>query len=86
MEVCEYVCSCLTLNTLREVSEIEDIVGLSWCGQQIHTQTVVNLHSSIHNLLSTVLHRLRKLAKETVQDGLEGSWEGKEFVTSMKDK
>lgn len=51
----------LTLNTLGEVSEIEDVVGLSWSGQQIYTQTVVNLYSCIHNLTGTVPHFLGKL-------------------------
>lgn len=56
----------LTLDTLGEVPEIEDIVGLSWSGQQIYAQPVVNLHSCIHNLTGTVFHSLGKLAKETI--------------------
>lgn len=79
-------CSCLTLDTLREVPEIEDIVGLSRSGQQIHTQTVVNLHSCIHNLTSAVLHCLGKLTEETVQDGLEEGWEGKDIGTNMTER
>lgn len=61
----------LTLDTLGEVSEIEDVVGLCRSGQEINTQTVVNIHSCIHYLSSAVLHLLGKLTEETVQDGLE---------------
>lgn len=67
----------LTLDTLGEVSEIEDVVGLSWSGQQIYTQTVVNLYSCIHNLTGTVLHFLGELTQETIENGLEVGWEGK---------
>lgn len=63
--------SCLTLNTLGQVPEIEDIVRLRWGGQQIHTQTVVNLYGCIHNLSGAVLHRLGELTEETSQDGLD---------------
>ncbi len=85
MSVCANSVS-LTLDTLGEVPEIKDIVGLSWSGQQIYTQTVVNLHSCIHNLTGTVLHRLGKLTEETVQDGLEQGWERKDMVISMNDR
>ena len=60
------MCLRLTLDTLGEVPEIEDIMGLSWSGQEIYTQTVVNLHSCIHNLIGTVLYCLGKLTEETV--------------------
>lgn len=55
----------LTLNTLGEVPEIEDIMGLSWSGQQIDTHSVVNLYGCIHNLTGAFLHSLGELAKKT---------------------
>lgn len=60
-------------------------MGLGWSGQEIHTQTVVNLHSCIHNLSGAVLHCLGKLTEETIEDSLEEGWEGKEAVMSMKE-
>jgi len=66
------VCVRRTLDTLGEVPEVEDIVGLGWRGQQVYTQAVVNLHGRVHNLTGTVLHRLGKVTKETTEDGLRG--------------
>lgn len=66
-----------TLDTLGEISEIEDVVGLGWSRQQIYAQTVINLHGCVHNLTGAVLHLLGKIPKETFKDGLEACWETK---------
>lgn len=73
----QHVCSSLTLDTPEEVPEIEYIVELSWSGQQIYTQAVVNPHSRILNLTGPVLHLLGKLSQETSQENLNKDWEVK---------
>lgn len=35
----------LTLDTLGEVPEVEDIVGLCWCGQEVCAHTSINLRA-----------------------------------------
>lgn len=69
MDIC--LCSHLTLETLGQVTKIEDIVGFSWSGQQVDTQTSVYLHRGIHDLTSTVFYCLGKLTEKSIQDGLE---------------
>lgn len=34
-----------TLNALRQISEVEEIVRFSWCGKQISTHPSINLNT-----------------------------------------
>ena len=65
-----YMMHSCTLHTLGEVSEVEDIVGLGWCREQVFAHLPIDLHCCINNGLCQSLHFISKISKETPGDHL----------------
>ena len=59
-----------TLHTLGEVSEVEDVVGLGWCKEQVFAHPPIDLHCCINIGLCQSLHFISELGKETPGDHL----------------
>lgn len=61
----------LTLHTLGEITQVEEIVGLGWSGKQISFHAAIDFNSCPYNWLYWLTHCLREVSKETIQNGLK---------------
>ena len=59
-----------TLHTLGEVPQVEDVVGLGWCGKEVFAHPSIDLHRCINNGLRKSLHFISELSKEAPGDSL----------------
>ena len=61
-----------TLHTLGEVPQVEDVVGLGWCGKEVFAHPSIDLHRCINNGLRKSLHFISELSEEAPGDSLYG--------------
>ena len=60
-----------TLNTLGQISQVEDVVRLGRCWQEVGAHPEVDLHGSSDDGLRGLPHRVREVQQEAGQDGLQ---------------
>ena len=61
----------LTLDTLGEVAEVEDVVGLGGRGQEVGAHAEIDVHSGRHDGLTALTHGVGEVHQEPGQDGLQ---------------
>ena len=61
----------LTLHTLGQVSEVEDVVGFGWSREQVHTHAVIDLHGSVHYTACSLFHCSWEITQEATQNRLQ---------------
>ena len=61
----------LTLDTLGEVAQVEDVVRLGRSGQEVGAHAEIDIHGCRHDELTALTHSVREVHQEPGQNGLK---------------